>query len=75
MITQAAIISIGIGGFTLLFSVGMAWGIVKFGIKENSRRIGDLESSRSTMWEQVNKQGEGIASIDAKVDILVERKK
>ena len=71
---QASMFSLSVGALTVVFSVGGAWGLIRAGIKENTRRIGDLEGSRSKMWEQVNQQGETIASIDSKVDILLDRK-
>ena len=71
---EATFFNVGVGALTIMFSVGGAWGLIRSGVKENSRRINDLEESRSKMWDQVNKQGETISSIDAKVDILLGRK-
>ena len=71
---QASIFNLAVGGMTVVFSVGGAWGLIRAGVKENTRRIGNLEGSRAKMWEQVNEQGETISSINAKVDILLSRK-
>ena len=70
---EATFFNVGVGALTIMFSVGGAWGLIRSGVKTNTHDIAELKQSRSRMWEQVNKQGETIASIDAKVDILLKR--
>ncbi len=71
---EATLFNLSLGAATVLFSVGGAWGLIRSGVKDNTRRVTELETSRSKMWDQVNSQGETISAIDAKVDILLERK-
>lgn len=73
--TEANIINLGIGISSVVFSIGGAWGLIRAGIKENTRRIVSLESSRGKIYDELKAQGKQVSSIDAKVDILLERNK
>ena len=71
---EATLLNLGIGFGTIVFSIGGAWGLIRAGIRENTRRIESLETSRGKIYEEQKIQGKQLASIDTKVDILLERK-
>ena len=70
---EATFLNLGIGVGTVLFSVGGAWGFIRFGIRENTRRIVSLEGSRGKIYDELKNQGEKLVSIDTKVDILLKQ--
>ena len=72
---EATTVNLVIGLGTIIFSIGGAWSLIRAGVIDNTRRIESLESSRSGIYEKLNNQGERLASIESKVDILLERKK
>lgn len=59
-----------VGLFTVVFSVGGAWAMVRSGIKENGRRIVSLEQTRGHVYERLNEQGERIAGMDSMMQMI-----
>jgi len=59
-----------VGILTIVFSVGGAWFMVKAGIKENGRRIENLERSRVNIYSRLNEQGERIASMEGSLNLI-----
>ena len=72
---EATILNIGITISGALIAVGGAWGLMKTGITANTKDIVEIKRTNGAQWTKINEQGETLAGIDAKVDILLERKK
>ncbi len=74
---EATILNLGIGFGTVLLSIGGAWGLIRSGVAENTRRIAELETdgkrSKGEIWKEITNQGKTLASVDTKVDILLAR--
>lgn len=61
----------GIGFLITIFTIGGVWAVVRYTVKENTRRITNLESSKGELWSEVNKLGLNVASMDGKLDTLL----
>lgn len=57
-----------LGVFVAIFSVGGAAAMIKYGIKDNARRIVSLEGSRKGMYDKLAAQGESISGMEGRFD-------
>jgi len=62
-------------GVTILVSVGGSYGIVQSGVKENARRIKDLEDNRKDVWKAIGAMVKEVSEVTGMVKAMLEHTK
>ncbi len=71
--TEASVINMGISIGGALIAIGGSWGFIRAGIKENTRRITELELSRGKLYTEIGKVGRAVAKIDGKINVMLQK--